>query len=409
MATTIKCNKCQNQIEITQAIREELETKILAEQEKKYHQEIDKLKHEKDKLISDKEKELEDQKKHILETSRKEAIEKVRQEYDIKIQSTKEESLEREKQVKDLQLQLKDVLKQFRDMKNEKDNLDIQFQKKLLEEQDNIKSKAKVEAQEEFGLKLAEKEKQLADTKKQLLDAQRKIDQGSQQLQGEIFELNLEKILKEHFPQDIIEPVEKGRKGADIRQTVRSPKGSICGVILWEAKNTKTWSNDWIEKLKDDLRSEGANIPVIITSVLPKHFENDLGIMDGVWITTFSLVIPLAMLFRKNLLDVGYQKAVIKHQESKAEQLYQYITSHEFKQQVEAMIDIYQQMKNQIHKEKVAFEKAWTMRDKQIDKLLSATSNVIGSIQGEVGQSVLHIKGLDFLEIPHEESTRSLL
>ncbi|MFC1710413.1 DUF2130 domain-containing protein, partial [Patescibacteria group bacterium] len=222
--------------------------------------------------------------------------------------------------------------------------------------------------------------------------------QGSQQLQGEVLELDFEQLLKNNFKNDKIEPVEKGVKGADVRQTVKSPRGISCGVILWETKRTKAWSDSWIDKLKDDLRAEKANIPVIVSMVLPKDMDGELGFKDGVWISSFSLALPLAQLLRKNLLDVGYQKAVSAHRGEKADHLYEYITSHEFRQQVEAMIEVYVQMKGQVTKERVAYEKMWKQREKQVDRLFSSTANVVGAIQGEVGQTAFQIKGLELLE-----------
>ena len=407
MPTTITCNQCQNQIEITEAIRAELETKALAETQTKHQQEITLLKQKQADAIKAKEQELEQTKQQITESARKQAIAKVRQEYDVKIQSTQEEAEERQKQNQALQEQIKELLKQTRELKDAKGKLEIEYEKKLLNEQDKIKHQAKQEAQEELGLKIAEKEKKLQDAEKQILELQRKIQQGSQQLQGEVLELNFEQLLRNNFPHDTIEPIDKGVKGADVRQIVTSPKGTVCGVILWETKRTKAWSDAWIDKLKQDLRAESANIPVIVSTVLPKEFDQDMDIKDGVWITSFSLAIPLARLLRKNLLDVGYQKAVSAHQGEKADRLYEYITSHQFRQQVEAMLEVYMQMKTQITKERVAYEKMWQTREKQVDRLFSSTANIYGSIQGEVGSSALPIKGLDLPELEDGQPQKS--
>ena len=167
---------------------------------------------------------------------------------------------------------------------------------------------------------------------------------------------------------------------------------------MWETKRTKTWSDSWIGKLKDDLRAENANVPVIISMVLPKDMDGELEFKNGVWVSSFSLALPLAQLLRRNLLDVGYQKAVSAHRGEKADHLYEYITGHEFRQQVEAMIEAYFQMKKQITKERTAYERMWKQREKQIDRLFGSTTNVVGAIQGEVGQTAFPIKGLELLE-----------
>jgi hypothetical protein len=399
MSTTIKCSQCGHQIEITEALKSELEAKVLAETQAQHREEIEKLTQERTELIKTKEAELEAAKKEIGETARKEAIEKVRREFEVKIQTTTEEAGEREKQNKELQGQVKDLIKQMRELKDAKGKLEMEYEKKLMEEEDKIRGKAKKEAEDEWRLKLADKDKQLADVMKAKEELSRKLEQGSQQLQGEVLELNFERLLKDNFPDDQIEPVEKGVRGADVRQTVRSRGGTVCGVILWETKRTKAWSDSWVEKLKQDLRAEKANIPVIVSTTLPKEVENGLGPKDGVWVTSFILAVPLAMLLRKNLLDLGYQKAVSIHRGKKADRLYEYIISHEFRQQVEAMAEVYLQMKGQITRERTAYEKLWKTRERQVDQLFSATANIVGSIQGEVGQTALPIKGLELLEL----------
>jgi hypothetical protein len=232
-----------------------------------------------------------------------------------------------------------------------------------------------------------------------LEEAKRKAQQGSQQTQGEVLELDLEETLRQEFPNDEIEPVGKGVKGADIRQIVKSPKGFVCGVILWESKRTKAWTDEWLTKLKDDLRAEKANIPVIVSTSLPKELKSLMGLIDGVWVTTYELFIPMATLLRKNLLDIGFQKAVSAHRGDKADLLYEYITGHEFRQQVEALAEVYHEMQEEISKERVAFEKIWKTREGQVKRLSLATANVYGSMQGLVGSSMPQVKGLDLPQL----------
>lgn len=399
MSNKIKCPNCNKLFEPTDAYKHELEEKLLKETQLKHQDEVKRLKKEKQELTQSKEKEVEEVRRKTIEAVKRGAEDKVRKELETKITSTKEESEAQEKQNKNLQDQLKEMLKQMRDLKNKKDNMEIEYEKKLLKGQDKIKQVAKKEAQEELDLKIAEKDKKLNDALKANEDLRRKLEQGSQQLQGEILELNFEQLLKDNFKNDIIEPVEKGVKGADVRQVVLSPREVNCGVILWETKRTKAWSDSWIDKLKEDLRAEKANIPVIVTTSLPKEFKTELGLKNGVWVVSFNLAISLAQLLRKNLLDVGYQKAVATHKDEKATDLYEYITSHEFRQQVEAMVEAYFQMKTQISKERVAYGKMWQVREKQVDKLFKSTGNIVGAIQGEVGQTALPIKGLELLEL----------
>jgi hypothetical protein len=375
--TKIKCPKCGKSFEPSEAFKHEFQEQLAANIEKRY------------------EKKLE------------EATNKARQEAEKQLRK------EAEHQIKDLQNQLKSnsekldnmreaelkLREEKRKVEEEKKDLKLEVQRKLDAEREKIEKKAFEQADEQHHLKGLEKDKIISDLKKSLEEAQRKAHQGSQQLQGEVLELDFEQALKKDFPNDDIMPVGKGVKGADVRQIVKSPRGFVCGTILWETKRTKAWSDKWIQKLKDDLRAENANIAVIVTTTLPREMETGFGHKDGVWITGFFLAKQVALLLRKNLLDLGYQKAVAQNKGGKAEKLYEYITSHEFRQNVEASVESYLEMKIQLTKEKAALEKIWKRREKQIDRLFSSTANVVGSIQAEVGRSSFQIKGLDLLEL----------
>lgn len=277
--------------------------------------------------------------------------------------------------------------------------MELISQRKIDEQKKIIEDKVIKSENEKYRLKELENQKVINDLKRSLEDAQRKAQQGSQQLQGEVLELDLEETLRTTFPSDMVEPVSKGIKGADIRQIVKSPKGYSCGIILWETKRTKAWTDSWIVKLKDDLRAEHANIPVIVSNVLPKGMESGLGLKDGVWACNYSLIMPLITLLRKSLLEVGYQKAISTHKERKADYLYEFITSHEFIQQIEVLAETYKQMQQQIVSERQAYERIWKLREAQIGRIFKATANIVGSIQGKVGQESLPIKGMDILEL----------
>ena len=238
----------------------------------------------------------------------------------------------------------------------------------------------------------------LLDMKNKIEDLQQKVTQGSQQLQGEVQELDMEEYLRSAFPFDEISPVEKGVRGADICQTVRTNLGNVCGVILWESKHTKAWSDDWASKLKEDLRSSKANIPIIITSILPKSIISGFGLYEGVWVCEPKFVQPIAEIMRLRLIEAAREKFVSQNRVEKSETLYNYIVSHEFRQQVENIVEVYQEMQEQIIKERAAFEKIWKARETQTQRLLTGTAGIVGSMQGIVGQSLPPVKGLDLLE-----------
>jgi len=303
-------------------------------------------------------------------------------------------------ELRDQELTLRGEKRRLEEAKKE---MDLKIERKLDSERKKIEETVLKEAFDKYRLKDMEKEKMIQDLRGALADAQRKASQTSQQLQGEVLELDLEETLKAAFASDTIEGVEKGVRGADVRQIVKSPKGVVCGVILWESKRTKVWSDSWILKLKEDLRAEGANIPVIISEVLPKEIQGGLGLKDGVWVCAFPLLLALATLLRKNLLDVGFQKAVLAHKGKKADLLYEYVTGHEFRQQVEALTEVYNEMREQLDKERASFERSWKAREGQMKRMVLATANVYGSMQGLVGSSMPQVKGLDLMELESGE------
>ncbi|KKS94883.1 MAG: hypothetical protein UW68_C0001G0052 [Candidatus Collierbacteria bacterium GW2011_GWB1_44_6] len=365
MPNQIKCPKCGEEFEISEAlshnIREEVEkdltTKIQKELEEKYRlQSDDKL-----KLI---EAELKF-KNEKLEESRQESL-----------------KLHQEK------LRLEDEKKSF----------ELDKQKQLDIEREKIRQQTLLEASDAHRLKDLEKEKMINDLKKSLEDAQRKASQSSQQLQGEVQELDLEEYLHSTFPHDEINPVGKGVRGADISQVVRTSLGTTCGIILWESKRTKAWVDDWAVKLKDDLRASKANVPVIVTSVLPKEIKSGFGFYMGVWITEPKYIQPLVEILRKNLIDIAREKHNGQDRGTKADMIYSYLTSDSFVQQIQSIIEVHQNMQLQIQKERTAFEKIWKEREAQAARIITSTAGIYGSIQGVAGQSLPPVKGLDLLE-----------
>jgi hypothetical protein len=346
MQTTIICPHCKKSIELTQALSHEMKEQIIEQQNKKHEEELAEMKR---KLDRAEETEL------ILR-------------------------------------------KQKNQLDEERRTFELDKQRQMDSEREKIRQKTTEEIMESQRLKEKEKDKVIDDLKKSLEDAQRKATQGSQQLQGEVQELDLEQIFQKEFPGDTIEPISKGTIGADIRQIVRSPRGMDCGHILWECKRTKAWSDGWIAKLKDDLRSDKSHIPAIISEVLPDEIKNGLGIKDGVWVASPRLAIPLAMLLRKTLLDVTRQKMIVQNQQTKAESLYTYVTSHEFSQQVESMIETYREMADQIVRERTAFEKSWKQREAQVNRLLTGVAGIYGSMQGITGPALPPIKNLELTD-----------
>jgi hypothetical protein len=373
MNNKLLCPHCNQEIELSEAFRHQIEEEIGKELTQKHR------------------RELLDLEKKTSERIRK----TIEEELKVEQEDLKRELAEKNKRLSAFREQELELRKEKRELEDQKRDMVLDVEKRVSEEKKQIEASVTKRIDEEHRLKELEKEKLISDLKKSLEEAQRKAQQGSQQLQGEILELDLEEMLRQEFPFDTIEPVGKGVKGADVRQVVKSKMGSFCGVILWEFKRTKSWQDGWIQKLKDDLRSEGANIPVIVTNQLPKTIELGIGCVDGVWICTSNFVVILATLLRDRLYEVAKEKHLYSKKGTKAEQVYELVTGHEFQQQVQAQVETYNQMKDQIRKERGVYEKVWKTRESQVERMFLSTVNIYGTLQGLVGPSMPRIEGLE--------------
>jgi hypothetical protein len=363
MANTIVCNKCGNIIEISEALKDQLRG--------------------------------EEREKIIAEVEAK-AIKKAEADLAQTVKKARDDAADAEAQNLKLLRQLEAGEDEKRKMKRLLEETELNAKKKLLEDEDKIRQEALNKAFEEHKLKDAEKDKVINDLKNSLEDAQRKATQGSQQLQGEILELDLERTLKEAFPGDVVTPVAKGVLGADISQTVRSPKGMDCGTILWESKRTKAWSAGWITKLKEDLLSAKADLSAVISEALPDEAAGGLGHINEVWIASPKLFIPLAALLRKSLLDAAKQKVISQNRQSKSEFLYNYVTSPDFVNTLKSLLETYQEMQLQIARERGVYEKYWSQREMQVKKLFAGVANIYGGMQEIAGAA---LPGIPILEL----------
>lgn len=384
MNNTIRCPHCGKIVEITEAFRHEVEEKIRFSEREKFKTDLEKVR-----------KDIEEQ--FTKEYQEKNAVE---------MQDLKRQVQEKEKRLSQHREQELKLREEKRKLEEREKELSLEVARKIDEERKKIEENVTKKVVEERRLKEQEKDKIINDLKVALEDAQRKAQSSSQQLQGEVQELDLELTLKQAFPHDIIEPVEKGEKGADLRHIVRTARGNICGVILWESKRTKAWSDSWIGKLKDDLRSSKAHISIIVSSILPREISGGMGSKDGVYICNYSLVSPLATILREKLFEVAREKFIAQNREEKATIVYEYVTGHEFRQQVEAMVEVFADMQLQIQKERSALEKHWKVREAHIQRLFRSTAHVTGSMRGLIGPSFSQIKGLDFDELESGEQGR---
>ena len=375
MPTTIKCPKCGHQFEPSDSMREEIqrEVNLKAEEWKKK-----------------KEKELEEILRRNISTD-----------FEVKMRLLEQNNRENEDKLKEARRQQVEFLKKEQELKNREAELELSVQRKLQEERQRIADEIrKLEEQRiaaketEFQLRIKEMEKKLDDATRLADEMKRRAEQGSSQLQGEVQELALEELLQAAFPFDLVTEVGKGIRGADCIQTVRNNFGQECGKIIYESKRTTAFAIEWIEKLKADMRSRGADIAVIVTKSMPRDMDC-FGIKDGVWICNFSEVKALAGVLRDGVIRVFNTAKTNENKGDKMHLLYGYLTSHEFAEQWKAIREGFVAMKQSIQRERDAMERLWKHREKQLEKVLLSAAHIRGSIEGISGIDAVNLNLLE--------------
>lgn len=287
-----------------------------------------------------------------------------------------------------------DALRKQRELDDAKRELELSIEKRVQESLAATREQAKREAEGDLKLKMAEKEQTISAMQKQIEELKRRAEQGSQQLQGEVQELEIEAVLKQSFPSDVFTPVAKGEFGGDVVHAVARADGQPCGTILWESKRTKHWSEGWLPKLRDDQRAAKADLAVIVTHTLPKGVET-FGHVDGVWVTSTRTFVPLAIALRHTLMELALARQAGEGQQTKMELVYQYLTGHRFRQRVTAIIEKFEEMHADLAKERTTMTKLWAKREMQIQAVLAATAGMYGDLQGIAGQAIETIEALD--------------
>jgi hypothetical protein len=287
----------------------------------------------------------------------------------------------------------------------ERERFELEKQRAIDAERAQIREAAVKDADEQARLRIAEKEKTITDLQAKLQDALRKAEQGSQQLQGEVQELELEALLRSKFPLDRIEPVPKGEHGGDVLHHVSGPLAQLCGTILWESKRTKNWSDGWLPKLREDQRAAKAEVAVIISRALPKGIEA-FDLIDGVWVAHPRCMIPVGMAIRQLLLEVATARQATEGQQTKMEMIYQYLTGPRFRLRVQAIVEAFSTMQEDLDRERKAIMKQWEKRHEQLDRVMQATVGMYGDLQGIAGKSLQEIDGLDLRSLSEDTVQR---
>ncbi|MBG1233987.1 DUF2130 domain-containing protein [Aestuariivirga litoralis] len=291
-----------------------------------------------------------------------------------------------------------DLMKKQRELDDARRELEVTVEKKVQESLVSVRHKARQEAEEGLKLKVTEKEEQIASMQRQIEELRRKAEQGSQQLQGEAFEIELEAVLRSKFPRDIIEPVPKGEFGGDVLHRVVGPSGQICGTILWESKRTKNWSDTWLPKLREDQRTAKAELALIVSSSLPKGVET-FDHVDGVWVTEPRCMVPVALALRQTLIELASARQASEGQQTKMELVYQYLTGPRFRHRIEAIVERFSDMQADLERERKATTRLWAKREEQIRGVIESTVGMYGDLQGIAGRALQEIESLDVFAI----------
>ena len=413
--TTIKCPNCGTEIDINEVLYHQLENKYknehLAEKKKleaeieakrkEYKTHLDSLKVKEEEFKEQKEKFEEEIKKATqiqLKAERVKLQENLRKEI-LDEQSESMALLQKQLEEKSNQVKELNVAKaQIGQLQREKEEMESAIMAKaelaLNEKLKLEKEKIQKATDEQNELKLRQKDEQLRQLQEQLQIAQRKAEQGSMQLQGEVQELAIEEWLKEKYPFDTIDEVKKGARGADCMQIVHTRESQNCGKIYYESKRTKDFQKSWIEKFKADMREKGADIGVLVTDVMPSDMQR-MGLYEGIWICSFEEFKGLSAVLREQIIKIHH---AMKSQENKTDKmslLYGFLTSNEFKMQIEAIVEAFTTMQSDLDSEKRSMQRIWKQREKQIEKVLDNTINMYGSIRGIAGNAIGNIKALE--------------
>ncbi len=297
-----------------------------------------------------------------------------------------------------------ELIRKQRELDDAKREMELTVEKRVQEGLDATRDKARKEAEEQLNLKVMEKEHTITAMQKQIEELKRRAEQGSQQLQGEVQELELETLLGVKFPFDTVKPVPKGEHGGDILQCVTSPYGQACGTIIWETKRTKNWSDGWLTKLREDQRSAKAEIAVIVSHALPKDVET-FEFIDGVWVTHPKAAFPVAMILRQTLIEVASARQSSEGQQTKMEMVYQYLTGPRFRQRVQAIVEAFSSMQKDLDKERKVITKQWAKREEQINRVMQSTVGMYGDLQGIAGKTLQEIEGLGLLALETDDNS----
>ena len=406
---TIECPRCGATIDVSELLYRQVEEGLkkdfdarLAGEKKKYDEkaaELDAASRRVDEAQKKVQADIERGVEQRIGAERRKLEDQIRKSFDqensLRLKSMQEELDQKSEQVKELHRTKSENERLKREKEELRDSIEADLQKKMNDQLQEERARIQKTAEDRVQMKLSEKENVIAQLKNQLEEARRKAEQGSMQLQGEVQELAIEEWLRDSFPLDTIGEIKKGARGADCLHVVNTRARQNCGSIYYESKRTKEFQPGWIEKFKTDMRAKGANIGVIVTEAMPKDMER-MGLRDGVWICDFEEFKGLSAVLRESIVQISNAVVGQENRGDKMTMLYDYLTSNEFRMQIEAIVEGFAQMQNDLNAEKRAMESSWKKREKQIEKVLLNTNHMYSSIKGIAGAAIPAVPQLGF-------------
>jgi hypothetical protein len=352
------------------------------------------------------EKRLDEERKQIAEAAKKQAegaFTRKNREVEEKLEGLQEQLEERDKKLDEARKKEMEFLKKERELQEKERSMELEIERRLTEAQGPMHEEAIKKAHEAQQLKMREKDDLIEKLRSEMQDMQRRMEQGSQERQGEALEGQLQDVLSGAFPFDHFEEVKKGARGADIVQTVHNNQGRVCGKLLWEAKNAKNFQPAWLSKLKEDQVEAGANLAVLMTVALPPEVQQFSQVEDGpMWVTDYASALGLCAALRQQLISVHREKLMAEHGETVKDVLFEYVTGQDFNLRVRAMVDTYVTMQQDLESEKRALTSRWKKREKLIGKILENISGMHGELEALVGTQTA-LPAVKTLSIEHLE------
>lgn len=400
----ITCPACRTEIQLSEAVESRLRTKLdgeLASERQKLAEQLKQLA-SRETSVKQLEADVAERVQKELAAERKKLVADAR---DLAKQELCVELDDQASQLSELRADLKKAqeaelaLRQSeRKLKERAESLELEVARRMDAEREMVRKKAQEDAAEAHRLKEAEMDQQIAGLRRKIDELKQKAEQGSVQLQGEVLELDIEQMLRSNFPLDSVLEVSKGVNGADVSQSVVSATGAPCGVILWETKRTKNWSNVWLEKLRDDQREAKAAAAVIVSEALPPEIKT-IGCIGGVWVCSRSCAAGLAAALRAGIIEIAKARQAAEGRNEKVELVYSYLSSREFKGRVAGIVESFVALQDDLVTEKRAMQRRWAKREKQLERAVTNATGLYGDLEGIIGGTMPQIEQLQLLHL----------